>query len=158
MEVEEAYAELLTPDVKIMEENRGGIKQKRIEKKQELQDLQELQTKTALQNVCIRNGQRRKIIPRRLDMDALDTNNTNNEDDSMWRYDWHGMVVIADSAKRVIDTWETNGGMSKNCLLEVRSHASERQAKARDKLQDMQRKRERDRKSMRVRFYERGSW
>ena len=85
-------------------------------------------------------------------MDALDTN---NEDDSMWRYDWHGMVVIADSAKRVIDTWETNGGMSKNCLLEVRSHASERQAKARDKWQDMQRKRERDRKNMRVRFYER---
>ena len=161
MEVEGAYAELLTPRSELPQPGEGqptripliptipSLQEERRKKKRELKN------KAALENLCMLNGERRKIIPRRLDMDALD--DTNDETESMWRYDLHGMVVIADATKRVIDSWDNNGGVNNNCLRQVRFNDSERQTKARDKMRDMQRKRERDRKDLRVRFYERNA-
>ena len=120
---------------------------------------QELRKKEALENLCMINGERCEVTPHRLDMDALQSNNTNDEvndeADSLWRCGEQEIVVIADSVRRVMDSWENNGGMSKDCLRQVRLNESDRQAKARDKMHDVQRKRERDSKNMRVRFYER---
>ena len=153
MEVEGAYAELLTPQSEVPQ---VSIHAERRKKKRELKNKAALEN---LENLCMLNGERRKIIPRRLDMDALD--DTNDETESMWRYDLHGMVVIADATKRVIDSWDNNRGANNNCLnnclRQVRFNDSERQTKAKDKMKDMERKRERDRKDLRVRFYERNA-
>ena len=87
MEVEGAYAELLTPQSEVPQ---VSIHAERRKKKRELKNKAALEN---LENLCMLNGERRKIIPRRLDMDALD--DTNDETESMWRYDMHGMVAAA---------------------------------------------------------------
>ena len=119
----------------------------------------ELRKKAVLENLCMINEERCEVSPHRLDMDTLQCNNTNDEAndeaDSLWNCGEQEIVEITDSVKRVIDSWENTEGMSKDFLRQVRLNESDRQAKATDKMHDVHRRRERDNKNMRVRFYER---
>ena len=119
----------------------------------------ELRKKAALENLSMINEERCGDTPHRLDMNTLQCNNinddVNNEEDSLCECGEQEIVVITDSVKRVIDSWENTEGMSKDCLRQFRFNESDRQTKARNKMHDMQRRRQRDSKNMRVRFYER---
>lgn len=122
---------------------------------------QELRKKASSEFLCMITAEKCVDTSRRLDMDTLLCEHTNDdvndEEDSLCECGEQESAVVSNSVTRLINSRESTEEMSKNCLRQVRFDASDRQTKAKEKMKDMRRKRERDSKNMRMRFYERNA-
>ena len=107
--------------------------------------------------MCMQQGQKRKLL-RNNDPQQIGVEDTTDDcDGHIWRYDWHGVVVLADEKHRIVESrgcGESNKAAVDALRSRARRRTQSRCAKAERKQWQLQRAGERRSKALRVRGVE----